>query len=134
MAGAVEDFGVVGALVLVPEEERFHARAREGVLQFVGAVGGVDVDESRTRSRAAHVQHDPLNAVGGPEADTVASADAKRPETAGYAIGSVAEFGPCHALRLMARCYGKTIRIAAGGAMKKLANGEVEEGRSSPRV
>ncbi len=87
VAGAAQNLFVVGVLVLVPEEERLHARAREGELQLVGAVGGVDVDQRGAGAGAAHVHHDPLDAVGGPEADAVAAADAERPEAARDAIG-----------------------------------------------
>ena len=112
VAGAFENFCVVGALVLVPEEEGLHARAGERVLQFVRAISGVDVDERGAGASATHVQHDPLDAVGGPQADAISAADAERPQTTGNAIGGLAEFGPGHAARLVARSYGKAIRKA----------------------
>ena len=87
VAGAAQDLLVVGVLVVVPEEEGLHARAREGELQLVGAVGGVHVDQRGSGAGAAHVHHDPLDAVGGPEADAVALANAERPEAAGDAVG-----------------------------------------------
>src|ERR1039458_8626576 len=74
VAGAAEDLLVVGVPVLVPEEERLHARALQSELQLVGAVGGVDVDQCGSGAGAAHVHHDPFDAVGGPDADAVAAA------------------------------------------------------------
>jgi len=96
----------------------------------VRAVSWVDVNQCRSSSRAAHVQHDPLDAVGGPDADAIAAADAERPKAAGYAVGGIAELGPGHAARLMARCHGKAIGKSACGAMEQIADGEVEEGTS----
>ena len=128
VAGALENFVVVGVLVFVPEEESLHARAGERVLQFVRAVSGVDVDERRAGAGATHVHHDPLNAVGGPQADAIAAANAEGPEATGDAIGYLAEFGPGHAARLVARSYGKAVRKARRGAMEEVADGEVEEG------
>ena len=46
VTGAFENFCVVGTLVLVPEEERFHPGAGERVLQFMGTIGGVDIDQA----------------------------------------------------------------------------------------
>ena len=118
MARAAENLFVVGALVLVPEEQRLHARAGERVLQFMRAIGGVHIDQRSAGPRAAHVQHDPLNAVGGPEADAVAAADAERPEAAGHAVGGIAEFGPGHARGLVARRDGEAVGKAACGAVQ----------------
>jgi len=103
---------------------------REGVLQFVRAVSWVDVNQCRSSSRAAHVQHDPLDAVGGPDADAITAADAERPEAAGYPIGGIAELRPGHATRLMTRCDRKAIGKAACGAMEQIADGEIKEGAS----
>ena len=61
-----QDLFVIGALVLVPQEECLHPRTRERELQLVRAVGGIHVDQGRPRTCAAHVHHDPLNAVSGP--------------------------------------------------------------------
>jgi len=74
------------------------------------------------------VQADPFNAVGGPEADAVAFADAERPESARNAVGLLAELRPGEAARLMAGDDGVAVRKARGGAMEQVADGEVEEG------
>ena len=94
VARAAQDLLVVGVLVLVPQEERLHARARERELQLVRAVGGIHVDQRRSGARAAHVHHDPLDAVGGPQAHAVAAADAERPQSARHAVGLGAQLGP----------------------------------------
>ena len=132
VTGAAENFFVVGVLVLVPEEERLHARAGKRELQLVRAVGGVDVDQRGAGAGAAHVHHDPLDAVGGPEADAVAAADAQRPEAAGDTIGFRAEFGPGEALLLMATGDGETVRVAAGGAVQQVADGQLEQRTAGP--
>ncbi len=79
MAGAAQDLFIIRALVLVPQEQRFHPRARQRELQLVRTVGGIHVDQRRAGPRAAHVHHDPLDAVGGPQAHAVAAANAERP-------------------------------------------------------
>ena len=128
VARTAEDLFVVGALVFVPEEERLHPRASEGVAEFVGAVGGIHVDQGGSGAGAAHVHHDPFNAVGGPEADTIAAANAKRPEPARDAVCRLAELGPGHAAGLMARSDGEAIGEAAGSSMEEVANGQLEQG------
>ena len=94
MACAAQDLLVVGALVLVPQEERFHPRPCQRELQLVRAVGGIHIDQRRSGSCAAHVHHDPLNAVGGPEPHAIAATNAQRPKPARHAVRLVAQFGP----------------------------------------
>jgi hypothetical protein len=127
VAGAVEDLFVVGALVLMPEEEGLHAGALEGELELVGAVGGVDVDEGGSGAGTTHVHHDPFNAIGGPDADAVAAPDAEGPEAAGDAVGLFAELGPSEAAVLMAGGDGEAVRVAGGGAVEQVADGELEQ-------
>ena len=127
VTGAAQDFRVIGALVAAPEEEGFHARAREGVLQLVRAVGGIDVDQRGAGTRCAHMHHQPLDAVGGPESDAIAFADAEGPQAAGDAIGLFAELGPGEAARLMAGDDGVAIGKAVGGAVEQVADSEVEQ-------
>ena len=127
VAGAAEDLLVVGVAVLVPEEECLHARALQGELQLVGAVGGIDVDQGGSGAGGAHVHHHPLDAVGGPDADAVAAPYAQRPEAAGDAVGLGRELGPCEALLLVAGGHGEAVGIAAGGAVEQAADGQIEE-------
>ena len=127
VAGAGEDILVVGVLVLVPKEERLHARALQGELQLVRAVGGVDVDQGSSGAGDAHVHDRPFNAVGRPETDAVAFADTERPETAGNLIGGGAQFGPGEALLLMAAGHGQAVGKTAGGAVEQRANGEIKQ-------
>ena len=128
VAGAAQNLLVVGALVFVPEEERLHARAFCRVnCELVGAVGGIDVDQRGAGAGAAHVHHDPLDAVGGPEADAVAAADAERPEPAGHAVGLGAELGPGKALSLVAGGHGQAVGKAIGGAVEQVADGQFQQ-------
>ena len=127
VAGAGEDILIIGVLVLVPEEEGLHARAVECELQLVRAVGGVDVDQRGSGAGDAHVHHGPLNAVGGPDADTVAAAYAERPEAAGDAVGHGRELGPGEALALMATSDGEAVWVTAGGAVEQAADGQIKE-------
>ena len=127
VAGAGENILVVGVLVLVPEKERLHARALKGELQLVGAIGGVDVDQSRAGAGDAHVHHRPFNTIRRPDADAVAAADTESPESAGDAVGHGGEFGPGEALALMATDDGGAVGVAAGGAVEQAADGQIEE-------
>ena len=127
VTGAGEDVLIVGVLVLVPEEEGFQARALKGVLQLVGAVGWVDVDQRGSGTGDAHVHHRPFNTIGGPDADAVAAPYAQRPKAAGDAVGFGGEFGPGEALLLVAGGHGEAVGIAAGGAVEQAADGQIKE-------
>ena len=125
--GAAEDLLVIGALVFVPQKQRFHARSGERVLQFVRAVRRIDIHQSRAGTGAAHMHHDPFDTVGRPQPDAVTTADAERPEAACDAVSGIAQFRPGHPSRLMARRDGDVIRKSAGSAMEKVADGQFKE-------
>jgi len=127
VTGAAKNLLIVGVLVFVPEEEGLHARALQGVLQLVGAVGGVDVDQRGAGAGGAHVHHHPLDAVGGPDADAVSVTNAERPEAAGHAVGLGGKLSPCEAPALVATGDGEAVGIAAGGAVEQAADGQIEE-------
>ena len=124
---AAQNLLVIGSLVLVPKEESLHARALQSELKFVGAVRGIHVDQRRSGPCAAHVHHDPLDAVGGPEAHAVATADAQRPEPARHAVSLDAQLCPCEPLLLVTRGHGKALRKAAGGTVEQAADGQIEQ-------
>ena len=114
---------VIGPLVFVPQEQGLHARALQRELEFVGAVGGIHVDQRRSSPRAAHVHHNPLDAVGGPESHAVAAANAQRPEPPRHAVSLDAQFSPGEPLLLVTRGHGEAVRKAAGGAVEQAADG-----------
>jgi len=93
----------------------------------VGAIGGIYVDQRRAGTGRPHVHHDPLVAVGGPDADTVAATNAQSPESAGDTVGLRAQLSPGKSLALMARSHRQTVGKAFGSARKQVADGEVEE-------
>ncbi len=135
VAGAAEDLFVVGALVFVPQEERLHARLLQRVLQLMGAVGGIHIDERRSGPGAAHVHRDPLDAVGGPQADAVAPPNAERPKPSCHAVRFVAQLGPGQALGLMAGRNGQAVGKAIRCAVQEVADGQVQQRPvGSPRV
>ena len=126
MASAFQDLFIVGSLVSVPQEQRLHARTRQRVSQLVGAIGGIYIDQGRAGPCATHVHHDPLHAVGGPQAHAIAMSNAKRPQTARHAVGRRAQFGPRHSLRLVTRSHGKAIGIKTCGPIKEAADCQLE--------
>ena len=123
---------VVGALVLVPQEQRLHPRPRQRELQFVRAVGWVHVHQRRARPRAAHVHHDPLGAVGGPQANAVAAPNAQRPQSSRHAVRIVAQFTPGEALALVARNHRRPVANPVCRAVQQIANGQIEQRTARP--
>jgi hypothetical protein len=93
----------------------------------MGAISGVDINKGNAGACAPHVQHDPLDAVGGPDTDAISAANAERPQPTGYLIRGIAEFGPCHAARLVSRNHSEAIRELRRGAIEQTSNCQVEE-------
>ena len=66
----------------------------EDVLQLVGPVGRVDVDEDRAHLGRGELDDDPLRAVGGPDPDPVALLDAGGDEPSGRHVHVPLQLGP----------------------------------------
>ena len=113
-AGIFEDGAVVGAGVAFAEEEGADAGLVEDVAKLVGAVGGVDVDEDEAGAAGGVLEEDPLDVVGGPDADAFAGDEAEAGEAAGGAGDFGVEFTPGDAAVLMANDEGLAVRDARG--------------------
>ena len=86
VADLLDHRGVVARLERRCRDEDLDAGLVEDVLQFVGAVGRVDVDEDRADLRGGVLNEGPLAAVGRPDADPVALDDADPGEPAGQPV------------------------------------------------
>ena len=127
MPRASQNLLVIGVLVLVPQEERLHARARQRELQLVRAVGGIHVDQRSPGPRATHVHHDPLDAVGGPQPHAVAAPDAQRPQAARHAVRLGAQLRPAQPPLLVARHQRRPLRPAIRLALQQVANRQFQQ-------
>ena len=85
---------VVAGLELRRRDQQPDARLAQGVRQLVGPVGRVDVDQDRADLGGGVLGDRPLGAVGGPDPDPVALADAgpDQPDREGVDVG--VELGP----------------------------------------
>ena len=124
---AAQNLLVIGALVLVPQKQRLHPRARQRELQFVRAVRGIYIHQRRSSPRAAHVQDDPLGAVGRPQSHTVSAADAQRPQSPRHAIRLGAQFRPGQPPLLVARNHSRPVRIAIRRPQQQVANRQFQQ-------
>ena len=70
-AHLLDHAAVVAGLERLRRDERRDAGLAEDVLQLVGAVAGVDVDEDRADLGGGELHQGPLRAVGRPDADPV---------------------------------------------------------------
>ena len=104
----------------------------EHVAQFVGAVGGVDVDQYDAGAGGAVLHEDPLDAVAGPYAGAVAWREPESGESAGDTGRFAIEFTPGEANILMADDEGFTLREPGGDVRKGLRDGFFQEGRRGP--
>ena len=73
---------VVGLAEAAGEDEHAHAGLLQRVGELARLVGRVDRDEDRADARGRELRHDPLVAVGRPDADALTHADAVREQCA----------------------------------------------------
>ena len=102
VARFVEDVAVVGARIVLAQEEGADARLLQDVAQFVRAVGGIDVDQHDAGARGGVLQQDPLDAVAGPDADAVAGRESQAGESARDARDFAIQLAPGEADVLVA--------------------------------
>ena len=129
---SVEDGAIVGARVVLAQEEGADARLLQNVAEFVRAVGGVDVDQDDAGARGGVLHEDPLDAVAGPDAGAVAGRESESGESAGDAGRFAIEFTPGEADILMADHECFAVRETGGGVREGLRDGFFQEGRRGP--
>ena len=88
-ADFLEHRHVVGLAEAARQQQQADAGLLQGVLQLGGLVGGVDVDQDGANARSGVLEHDPLIAIGRPDADAVALLDAVREQPARAARGQL---------------------------------------------
>ena len=132
IAGFGQDFAIVGARVLLPQEQRADAGLPQDVAQFVGAIRGIHVDQGHAGARRAVLEQNPLQAIGGPDAGAVAGAKAQASQPAGGAGGLAVQSGPGQAHVLVADDQGVAVRELTRGIGQHLRNGLFDEGYVRP--
>ena len=119
-----EQCEVIGGLEAVGEQQHGDVGLLEDVLQFVGAVGGVDVDQHGARVGGGELDHDPLRPVGGPDADVLAAADAERHQGAGRLPDLGVKRGVAAAVVQPGEHQGVAGAVALGGLGQHLGEGQ----------
>ena len=127
MARAAQNLLVIGVFVLVPQKERLHPGARERELQLVRAVRGIHIHQCRSGPRAAHVQDDPLHAVGRPQSHAVAAADTQGPQSAGHTVRLGAQLRPGQPTLLVARNQRRPVRVSIHRLLQQVANRQFQQ-------
>jgi hypothetical protein len=84
---------VVGVLEGARGDQRAAAGLVQRVLEFVGPVGGVDVDEDHAELRRGELDEHPLGAVRAPDAEAVTALEPERKQPASHAVDRVVQLG-----------------------------------------
>jgi len=121
-AGFLQDFEIICACVALPQKHYFHAGFLERECQLVRAVCGIYIHEGRARPGAREVNDHPFDAVGGPEADAVATANTQSSQTTGHGVGGFAEFTPGKPFGLVAGNQGEVIAELLDDAVELLTD------------
>ena len=100
------------------------------VLQLVGAVGRVDVDQDQAGLGGGELRHHPLGVVGRPDADPVAGLEAQRQQAGGEGV----DLAPAARRRSSARpARARSARRAAASARRRGRNGRRSSRRAAAR-
>src|SRR5260370_286430 len=127
LGAARPHYGEHGAIGVATEaaavQQHADARLAQCEFQLGGQVGGIDVDEDGAGAGAGVLDDDPLEAVGGPDADAVAGPDAEGQEAASQARGFVPELAVAGAVVLPADHQGPALGEAVDGSAAAGAHG-----------
>ena len=125
------DFGehanVVGRAERSRQQEHAGARLLEDVGQLGGLVGRVDVDQDRADPGGGVLEDHPLGAVGSPDSDAVAFADAAGEQATRRPRGLLPQLGIGGAVVLMAHDQRFAVAELLDGAAQVLADGLPEQ-------
>lgn len=124
----VEHGAVVGAAELWGEDQGATARLVQGVLEFVEAVGRVDVDQDGADLTGGELSDQPFGAVGCPDADTLAFRDPQGHQPTGAAIHVGLQIGVGVAQALLAHHQGLVVGKAGGDGVETIADGYAQQG------
>ena len=122
-----------GEIVVVAVSRREDQRPAAGfldrIVEFVRAVGGIDVDQDEASERRAELRQHPFARVGRPDADAVALLKAERHEADRQILRPAQEIGIGPAHPLMTRHERRPARAFTGHAAKQRADRLAEERR-----
>ncbi len=129
-AHIVEHRRVVGALERRRREHRAHRRLVQRVLQLVGPVCGIDVDQDRADLRGGVLDHRPLRAVRRPDPDAVPRLGAAFDQRGGDPAGRLEELGIGPASARRAFDHRLAVRECRGRSGEVVADRFVEQRRA----
>ena len=124
---ALQHLQVFGTFELLGGDDGTAARKIERVFQLGHAVGRVDVDQHQPGARRGKLRHQPLGAVGRPDAYAVAHAQAQGNKARRQRIDLGLELLPAPAHALLAKDHGRPISKTLHRRLQKLADGQGRE-------
>ena len=77
---------IIARLVAAGEHQRLAADLVERVFELGGAIGRIDVDQDGADARSTELHVEPFGAIGRPDADAIAAADAQREQAGGNVV------------------------------------------------
>ena len=125
---------IVAGLEAAGRHQRPAADLVQRVVQLVGAVGRVDVDQDQAGLGGGELGDHPLGIVGRPDADPVAGLEAQRQEPGGEGVDLGVQLGVGPADRLLAHDQGGPVGPAGGGTLEVGADGLADQGHVARAV
>ena len=125
---------IVAGLEAAGGHQRPAADLVQRVVQLVGAVGRVDVDQDQAGLGGGELGDHPLGIVGRPDADPVAGLEAQRQEPGGEGVDLGVQLGVGPADRLLAHDQGGPVGPAGGGTLEVGADGLADQGHVAHAV
>ena len=115
---------VVGGTEASDEHQGGELGLLQEVGQFMGAVGGIHIDQHGADLGGGELGQDPLGVVGGPDANVLAFLDADGHQAAGDAFHLGAELAVGEPIRGGGMDEGLAVGVAVGLLVKNVADGE----------
>jgi hypothetical protein len=114
---------IVARLVAAGEDQRLAADLVERVFKLGDAISRIDVDQDGTDACSTELHIKPLGAIGRPDADAIATADAEREEAGGNVVRSRAQVVPRQPYVGVGEDRRGTAAEARAGPVQQLRNG-----------
>ena len=118
-ADASQELRVVGRAEATSEQQQPQSRLIERVLELPGFVGRVDVDQDGPDAGRGMLHHDPLVAVGRPDADPIALGDPPRQQRLGQGRGVVPQLAIGRSISLRADHQRVAVAVLLDGAPQR---------------
>ena len=125
---------IVGRFETIGEHQGDGVALLEHVIQFKGAVGGIDGHQHGADPRRGELQDDPLRHIRGPDGDVFAAPDAQGQQATRGLFDLLAELLVIPAEAQARKDHRVVLAESLDGAIERLRNGEAVDPRNLRRI